>query len=69
MKHKITVREYDHECSDGCCSEYGYEMSVDGELVHRGPCADSGWMAVLSKLGIDAELIGLDKDGEKIWSL
>jgi hypothetical protein len=69
MKNEIVVKEYYYECGDRCCSEIGREWYVNGEYVHRSPCEDSGWLAVLKHLGIDAELIGQDQEGEDIWSL
>jgi hypothetical protein len=69
MKHKIAIKDYYDECGDGCCTDYGHEWYVDGEQVHRGPCNDSGWLAVLRKLGIDAELVGLDETNEEVWEL
>ena len=69
MKHKIVKKEYIYECGDGCCSELGTEWYVNGEYVHRGPCEDNGWMAVLAHLGIEVELVGQDTQGEDIWSL
>ena len=69
MKHKISVKDYEWECGDGCCTELGREFYIDGEFVFRGSCEDSGWLAVLKKLGIDAELEGLDEQGETIWTL
>lgn len=69
MKHKITRKDYYDECGDGCCVEYGGEWHIDGELVHRGPCEDNAWLAVLKYLGIDAELTGQNEIGEDTWSL
>ena len=69
MKNKIVVKEYYYECGDRCCSEIEREWYVNGEYVHRSPCEDSGWLAVLKHLGIEAELIGQDQEGEDIWSL
>lgn len=69
MKHKIGVKTYSYECGDGCCSEEGKEWYVDGVFVHGSPCEDCGWLAVLQKLGIDAELVGLDENMEEIWDL
>lgn len=69
MKHKIAVKDYVWECGDGCCSELGKEWYVDGKYILRSPCEDSGWMAVLAHLGIEAELVGLDSEGEEEWSL
>lgn len=69
MKHKIVRKEYYDECGDGCCTEYGAEWFVDGESIHRSPCEDNGWLAVLNHLGIQAELIGQNESGEDTWSL
>ena len=54
MKHKISKKYYDYQCGDGCCDECGFEWYVNGEFVHRSPCEDNGWLAVLQKLGFDA---------------
>ena len=70
MKHKIGIKSYSYECGDGCCSEFGYEYYVDGEFVHRSPCEDSGWLAVLSALGIQAEIVNLSSDdGEEVCGI
>jgi hypothetical protein len=69
MKHKISKKYYDCQCADGCCDECGFEWYVNGEFVHRSPCEDNGWLAVLQKLGFDATIVGVDKDGEEIWEL
>jgi len=69
MKHKIAYKFYSYECGDGCCVETGYDWYVDGEFILRSPCEDSGWMAVLKKLGIDATLVGLDENDQEIWEL
>jgi hypothetical protein len=69
MKHKIGIKSYSYECGDGCCSEYGNEYYVDGEFVHRSPCDDNGWLAVLSALGIKAEIVNLSEDDEEVCSI
>jgi hypothetical protein len=69
MKHKIAKKSYEYQCGDGCCYENGTSWYVDGEMVHSSPCEDSGWMAVLHKLGIDVELVGLNENDEEIWEL
>ena len=69
MKHKIAKKYYEYQCGDRCCDESGYEWYVNGEMVHRSPCEDNGWVEVLRKLGIDAQLVGMDEDGEEIWEL
>ena len=29
----ITFNEWEHECADGCCYDYGTELYVDGEMI------------------------------------
>lgn len=69
MPHKIAVKEYEWECEDGCCTELGREWYLNGELIHRGSCGDTGWVEVLKKLGLDVELVGIDNLNEEIWTL
>lgn len=69
MKVKIGKQNYEYECGDGCCSEWGITWYVNGEVVHSSPCEDNGLLAVLEKLGIEAEIVILDKDGEEVCSL
>jgi len=69
MKHKIGIKSYSYECGDGCCSEFGNEYYVNGEFVHRSPCDDNGWLAVLSAIGIQAEIVNLNNDDEEICSI
>ena len=69
MKHKIGIKPYSYECGDGCCTEFGNEYYVDGEFVHRSPCDDNGWIAVLTTLGIQAEIVNLDEDGEEVCGI
>lgn len=69
MKHKIVKKDYYYDCGEGCCTEMGTEWYVDGEFVHRSPCEDNGWLAVLEQLGIEVELIGQDDQGEETWTL
>ena len=68
-KVKIVKQDYIWECGEKCCSEQGYEWTVDGEYIHRSPCEDNGWLAVLNHLGIEAALEGRGIDGEEIYSL
>jgi hypothetical protein len=73
-KIKIIQRTYSYECGDGCCTELGTDWFINnGETelhhVHSSPCEDSGWLAVLSALGIDAEIDYLDAEGDEVASL
>lgn len=67
--HKIAMKHYSYECGDGCCSEFGYDYYVDGKLVHSSPCEDNAWLAILAELGIKAEIVHLDEEGDEISSL
>jgi hypothetical protein len=29
----ITFNQWEHECADGCCYDYGTELYVDGEMI------------------------------------
>jgi hypothetical protein len=69
MKHKIVVQDYYQECGDGCCVEYGHQWYVNGTHIHSSPCRDSGWLAVLNFLEIQAELTAQNENGEEVWSL
>jgi len=69
MKHKIVVQDYYQECGDGCCVEYGHLWFVNGNHIHSSPCRDSGWLAVLNFLEIEAELTAQNENGEEVWSL
>lgn len=68
-KIAITIKPYSYECGDGCCSEYGEIISVNGEEVASGPCEHNRLISLLQHLGYDASLIGLNEDGEEVWSL
>lgn len=32
---RIELKAYDHTCSDGCCTTYGYDVFVDGKRIGR----------------------------------
>jgi hypothetical protein len=70
MKHKITKREYHHECGDGCCDEWGATWTLNGEEIYNGPQDEEAWLNILTKLGIQAEVVDLAHDtGEELCSL
>jgi hypothetical protein len=69
MLLKISKKYYTYTCGDGCCDEEGYEWYINDEFVYRGSCEDNGWLAVLTKLGHDVKIVGVDKTGEEIWEL
>ena len=68
-KIKINIKDYSWSCGEGCCDEEGKEFYVDDEFVHRSPCEDNGWQAVLKHLGFDVNIVWQDKDGEDICEL
>lgn len=70
MRHKITQKPYYYECGDGCCTEWGTTWAVDGKEVYTGPDDDHGMLAVLTELGISAEIAHLgEEDGEEVCSV
>jgi hypothetical protein len=66
---KLFIKSYSYECGDGCCQEWGETWLVDGEEVTSGPCEHNRMQQLLSHLGFDASIEGLDEDGEESWSL
>lgn len=32
---KITLKEWDHTCGDGCCTDYGTQILIDGKEVEH----------------------------------
>ena len=32
---KITLKEWDYTCGDGCCTEYGTQILIDGKEVEH----------------------------------
>ncbi len=57
MANKITINEYDTECADGCCVDYGTQVSINGVMVNESSQDLSTILkAVLSHFGIEAEI-------------
>ena len=65
-KIKITFKEWDYTCGDGCCYNYGTKLYIDDEeLEHPNPeVLDNNYVgmdvetalhAVLKKLGYEVE--------------
>jgi hypothetical protein len=56
----ITINEYNTTCGDGCCSDYGKVITVNGEEL---PChnmdLETQLEQVLRHLGYDVELTTL----------
>lgn len=66
-KVKITLEEWDYTCADGCCSDYGTKIYLNGkELEHPntevdyngyvGSSVDTALLAVLKELGYEVEI-------------
>jgi len=69
-KHKITKQPYSYECADNCCSEFGYIWTVNGKEVYRGPGEDEAIICILTELGVQVEIVGLEEQsGEEVWEL
>lgn len=67
MKEKIKVvfEDWYYECGDGCCSDYGTRVYVNGEPLRSKEVDDSNYIglesinvvpALLEKLGYDVEV-------------
>lgn len=69
MLHKITKQNYIYECGDKCCTEFGTTWCLDGEIIYNGPQDEDAILNILSKFGIQAEIVDLNEDGEEICSL
>ncbi|WP_296683194.1 hypothetical protein [Flavobacterium sp.] len=64
---KITIEEWDYTCTDGCCTDYGATIYLNGkelphpnpEIIHNGYVGmDVGLSieAVLKELGYEVEI-------------
>jgi len=70
-KIKIGLKSYEYECGDGCCYEQGDLIYVDGEQIGdtAANSVENTLQLVLSHLGYDVSIEGLDKDGEIDWTI
>ena len=67
-KLTVTLKPWYYTCSDGCCSEYGTTVTVNGISVTDNGDQDHVLLtAILNHLGYDVDIIGLDQDGEEAW--
>lgn len=69
-KLNIELRSWDYTCGDGCCTDYGTEIFLDGELLEHplstkeepmsgqyiGDSVEDSLLAVLYKLGYEVEI-------------
>lgn len=58
MKLTIELHEYSHDCSDGCCTDYGVITKVNGEeMPFRNTDIKTILDMILSHLGHEVEII------------
>lgn len=66
-KLKITLEDWDYTCSDGCCTDYGTSLYLNGEKLEHpdseqhyngyiGMDVGTALRAVLKKLGYEVEI-------------
>ena len=58
-KVKIELEDWDYHCSDGCCSNYGTLIKVNGVECENEYAGDSVLQAlevVLNQLGVEFEI-------------
>lgn len=65
----ITIKPYHYECGDGCCTEWGETILVDGVEAASGPCEHNRLIDLLEHLGFSVTIIGQNEDGEDVWEL
>lgn len=57
-KIKIELDEYDYDCSDGCCTNYGTIVTVNGEeLTSHNKDVSTIIRNILSHMGYDVEVV------------
>lgn len=57
-KIKIELHDYSHDCADGCCTDYGTIVKVDGvEMPYRNQDPGTILEQVLNHLGYDVEVV------------
>lgn len=44
---KISLIDWDWECGDGCCTEWGVDLYIDGEKIESFPNSDAALEWVL----------------------
>lgn len=68
---KINIKPYEYECGDGCCYDRGDIIYVNGEQLGDIPygSVENALQLVLSHLGYEVEIEGLNEDGEVTWTM
>ncbi len=65
MKHTIELRSWSSECGDGCCSDYGQTLTVNGqEIDDRFVYCEDFIEHFLKALGITDYEILCEEDAE-----
>lgn len=61
---KITLKDWEYTCGDGCCFDYGQDIYLDGEKLNEKHAEDSenALRAVLEKLGYKIEIENIYED-------
>jgi N-acetyl-anhydromuramyl-L-alanine amidase AmpD len=61
---RITLKDWEHTCGDGCCYDYGQDIYLDGEKLDEQHAEDSenALRAVLEKLGYKIEIENIYED-------
>ena len=68
---KINIKPYEYECGDGCCYDRGDSIYVDGVQLGDIPCGsvENALQLILTHLGYEVEIEGLNEDGEVTWTM
>lgn len=61
---KITLKDWEYTCGDGCCYDYGQDIYLNGEQLYEQYAEDSenALRAVLEKLGYKIEIENIYED-------
>lgn len=70
-KVKIGIQQYEFECGDGCCYDQGDTLFINNEKLGDIPSGsfENAIQLILSHLGYEVEIEGLDEDGEVSWTM
>ncbi len=70
-KIKIGLKSYEYTCGDNCCYEQGESIYINDEHIGDISLASipDALVSVLSHLGYDVSIEGLDEDGEIDWTM
>lgn len=66
-KLDIQLKSWDYTCADGCCTDFGTQLFLNGEVLEHpdktitdngyvGECVETALKAVLNKLGYEVEI-------------